>query len=94
MMGRSMTQTPLGVQQADCGVGQMTWAQVLAKFQVPFAESHAALVIAEQEPSGLQQALMQGLGVQEVSVAIGKPLQKLGLGTSVQEPSGRQQTIG
>lgn len=48
----------------------------------------------EQEPSGLQQALTHGLGVQEVRVEMGKPLQKLGPGTSVQEPSDRQQTIG
>lgn len=94
MSGRTMMQTPLGVQQADCGAGQMTWAQVLAKCQVPFAELQAASVRREHEPSGLQQALTHGLGVQEVRVEIGKPLQKLGLGTSVQDPSGRQQTMG
>jgi len=87
----SMRQTPLGVQQATVGVHRIC-EQVALKAHVPPMATQSACVSAAQEPSGRQQALRQGLGEQAATPVRTKPLQAVGEGTMVQDPSDRQQT--
>ena len=65
MPGGTVTQVPLGVQQA-IRVGQVVGEQGVLGFQLPWRWSHSAAVRLAQVPSGRQQAPRQRMVTQVV----------------------------